>query len=436
MGRWHPRLRRTEPPTTASRGKRASCVPGAQSLVPSICVLDDGPVTHDGRVQRTVRTLSEVGRVLLLTCGGSERDQELFGENVQVRPTTRPDLAGLPKYLLLHRQCDHLADAALAQGRGFDIVWANDYSTLAPAGRIARESGAKLVYDSHDLWLATVNQFFPINDPFPRGPAFRAIVGLCRAFGYWNEPRMARDADLVVTANESFAEVLHKRLGRDDVIVMLNCPELAGLDVSDRIRTELGFAETDAVVLYQGMMNPGRGLPELVKSARDLPDGVRIVMLGHGPIEGDLRRTVESEGLQSRVFMPGTVPQGELHSWTASADLGVLILDPINLSKRLALANKIFEYMAAGIPILTTDLPENRRILDQCDCGWLVTDWAPSALARHIATILEDPDEMRRRGANGRSWFEERFNWEHESRRLLEAVEVLLPGEISTRAIP
>ena len=75
--------------------------------------------------------------------------------------------------------------------------------------------------------------------------------------------------------------------------------------------------------------------------------------------------------------MPGVVPQAELHNWTASADLGVLILEPINLSKRLALANKIFEYMAARVPILATNLPENRRILDSCKCGWLTERWEP-----------------------------------------------------------
>jgi glycosyltransferase involved in cell wall biosynthesis len=151
------------------------------------------------------------------------------------------------------------------------------------------------------------------------------------------------------------------------------------------------------------------------------------VMLGRGPLEASLRTNVRVSGLDNRVFLPGVVPQGELHDWTSSADLGVLILDPINLSKRLALGNKIFEYMAAGVPILTTDLPENRRIIDQCDCGWLVGSWEPPVLAEHITRILDDPQEMRRRGANGRRWFEERYNWEYESRRLLAHLDGLLP---------
>ena len=168
-------------------------------------------------------------------------------------------------------------------------------------------------------------------------------------------------------------------------------------------------------------------LSELIASARYFSDGVQLVMLGGGMLEPALRRATQEAGLEDRVLFAGTVPQSELHEWTMSADLGVLILEPINLSKRLALANKIFEYMAAGIPILTTDLPENRRIIDQCDCGWLITDWAPPVLAGHIARVLAEPDEMKRRGENGRRWFEQRYNWDVEAAEVLAAVDGLIP---------
>jgi glycosyltransferase involved in cell wall biosynthesis len=393
----------------------------------SICMLLDGPITHDGQSQRTARTLSTVARVLVVTAGGSEHDQSLFGEGVEVRPTVRPPLTGLRKFFLLDRQNDHLAGAALAGGRSFDLVWANDYSTLVPALRVAQATGAKLVYHSHEIWLATINQLFPHDGPLHRRLAFRAIVAICRAIGNVREPRLAAHADVIITANQSFAEVLSDHLNRSDIRVVLNCPERTELQASDRIRGALGFAANDRIVLYQGIMNPGRGLYELVASARDFPDGVRLVMLGGGVLEDSLRRAVEDAGLEDRVFLPGTVPQAELAEWTTSADLGVLVLDPINLSKRLALANKIFEYMGAEIPVLTTDLPENRRILDQCDCGWLISEWSPPVLAQHIARILDQPEEMRRRGLNGRRWFEERYNWDVESRQLLAAVDGVLP---------
>jgi hypothetical protein len=289
------------------------------SRVPSFCVLLDAPVTHNGRVQRSVRALSRVGRVLLVTSGGSERDQELFDDRVEVRPTTRPTLSGVRKWLLLHRQNDQLADAALASDRDFDVVWANDYSTLVPARRIARENGAKLLYDSHEIWLETVNQFFPREAPLPKALAFRMIVGLCRAIGNREEPKLVEDVDVLITANESYAAVLRERFGRDDVGVVLNCPELTELQASDRIRREIGLAPTDRIVLYQGMMNAGRALPELIMSARHFPDGVRLVMLGHGTLEGSLRTTVHAAGLENRVFLRGVVPQAELHQWPTSA---------------------------------------------------------------------------------------------------------------------
>src|SRR3954452_13616702 len=161
----------------------------------SICMLLDGPITHDGQSQRTVRTLSTIARVLVVASGGSEDDQSLFDEDVEVRPTVRPALSALERFFLLHRQNDHLAEAGLADGRKFDVVWANDYSTLVPALRIAHATGAKVVYHSHEIWLATINQLFPREGKLHRRLAFRAIVAICRAIGNVREPRLAAHAD-------------------------------------------------------------------------------------------------------------------------------------------------------------------------------------------------------------------------------------------------
>lgn len=395
---------------------------------PCFCVLLAGPVTNNGRVQRTTRTLSELGEVTLVTSGGAAGDQALFNDRVHVIPTVRRALSGLRKWFLLHRQNDQLADAALASGRKFDLVWANDYSTLWPARRIVEATGARLVYDSHEIWLATVNQFFPDNVPLLKRLAFRVIIAICRVIGHRVEPRLAERADAIVTANRSFADVLQRQLHRPHIEVVLNTPELSPLIGSDRIRESLQLASGDRIVLYQGFMNAGRGLRELVQCAAHLPETIRLVMLGEGMLLEELRTSVAERDLGDRVLLPGPVPQAELHSWTASADLGVLILEPINLSKRLALANKIFEYMGAGIPILATDLPENRRIIDSCDCGWLISQWSPPQLASHIVAILDQPDEMRRRGENGRRWFEQRYNWGIESASVLRTVSPLLPA--------
>ena len=75
----------------------------------------------------------------------------------------------------------------------------------------------------------------------------------------------------------------------------------------------------------------------------------------------------------------------------------------------------------------------NRRIIERCDCGWLVTSWTPPALAEHIARIFAQPEEMKRRGENGRRWFETRYNWEIESAQAVAMVErVITPTEVVT----
>jgi len=237
---------------------------------------------------------------------------------------------------------------------------------------------------------------------------------------------MAARADAIVTASESYVEVLSRRFHGASVSVVLNTPALSPPMTSDRIQRELGLTDDTRTVLYQGIMNAGRGLHQLVESAAYLSGAVRLVMIGDGMLLPSLRRLVADHDLDQRVSFVGLVPQAELHEWTSSSDIGVLILEPINLSKRLASANKIFEYMAAGVPILATDLPENRRVISACDCGWLISEDTPEEIAAAISRILADPEEMKRRGRNGRQWAERRYNWGVESQSVVDVIERLV----------
>jgi glycosyltransferase involved in cell wall biosynthesis len=325
----------------------------------------------------------------------------------------------------IHRHFDAFVSKAKSLGGTWDAVHANDYPTLWPAVRIAARTGAKLVYDSHELFLATVNQFYR-----PKGGLKRRLVPftvwLTRKWGRRVERSLLRRVDLFLTTNESYAEWFRKEYGVEDVRVVMNCPALTETTPDERLRTELGLSPEDRLVLYQGVLGPGRGLTSLVRSAALYDDGIRLVIVGRGPHESKLRLSATSEDLRGRVFFTGMVPYDELPPLTAEADLGVLILDPVNRSKELASANKIFEYMAAGIPVLATDFPENRRILDGSDAGWLVSGRDAPSIARAVNGIFAEPDEMRRRGENGRRAHRERYNWEREEETLLTALGELL----------
>ncbi len=391
-----------------------------------ICVLLNGPVGLDARVTRFVRTASRIAKVSLFCEQGRFEGAGLFDERVILRALD-PALfqpRGLRRYLLLHRHFDAFVKAALDTGDSYDLVYANDYPTLSPAARIARARGARLAYDSHEIYLATVNQFYPSVARFPKSFIFSLLVDLARRIGGRHEQRLIREVDLFVTTNESYASYFRSTYGREQVDVIRNCPEtVKSVPSRNRIRDALGLSPGDRVVLYQGMMNSGRGLSQLVLSAEHLDERMRIILLGDGPLRETLLTLVRDRNLSERVRFLDAVPQEHLVAWTAGGDLGMLVLEAINESKRLASANKLFEYMAAGIPMLVSDLPENRRVVDECDSGFLLPDTSPEAIAASIMAVFQDPDEMRRRGENGRRAHLQRYNWEVEKVRLLALLE-------------
>jgi glycosyltransferase involved in cell wall biosynthesis len=392
-------------------------------------VLLGGGIANDGRVIRSVRAISRIARVDLLCLDARDEDRNLFDDNVEIHSLPAYDYrpAGLAGHLNLHRQFDGFAAKALSLGVSFDAVHANDFPTLKPAAEIARKTGAKLVYDSHELFLETVNQFYHPSGLVKR-LAVPAIVWASRRIGRRVERRLIREVDLFLTTNPHYAEWFVANYGVPEPAIVMNVPERVEARKTDRLRERLGIPGTDRIVLYQGVMNRGRGLTSLVRSAAGFDEGIRLVLVGRGPLESQLRMFGSAPDLEGRVFFTGMVPYDELPPLTASADLGVLILSPMNLSKKLSSANKIFEYMAAGIPILATDFPENRRVVAETDSGWLVKGRNAASLALAVNGIFADPDEMRRRGENGRRAHTERYNWAREEERLLAHLSELLPA--------
>jgi glycosyltransferase involved in cell wall biosynthesis len=393
-----------------------------------VAVLLGGEVSHDSRVIRAVRTASRLAHVTLVCVQGREDDRALFGDGVELRALSpvRVQSRGIRRHLLLHRYFDAFVPAAQEGGDRYDVVWANDFPTLVPAFEIAQASGARLLYDSHEIYLETVNQFYPPCARFPRSVAFRLLTAAARRIGQPWERRLAQAVDLFLTTNESYAAHFRRAYGLDRVEVVRNYPARVISLAGPGVREALSIPPAGRIVLYEGMMNHGRGLSQLVLAAEHFPPGVTLALLGFGPLEADLRALARARRLSDRVRFLPPVPPDRLVPFIASADLGVLVLDPVNESKRLASANKLFEYMAAGLPLLLTDLPENRRIVAECDSGTLLAGRTPEAIATGVTEALRDERELGRHGENGRRAHLKQYNWEVEGERLRELLEGLL----------
>src|SRR5262249_44155012 len=146
------------------------------------------------------------------------------------------------------------------------------------------------------------------------------------------------------------------------------------------------------VVLYQGGVGPSRNLEPVIR-AMALVRGTALVIRGPGveTFGKGYLDLAERCGAGGRVFCLDAVPSGEGVRRAREADFGLwTLLSDVGLNFRLALPNKVFEYLAAGLPVLSADLPEVRALLDRYQCGLCFDPEDPRDIARVISQLAQD----------------------------------------------
>jgi glycosyltransferase involved in cell wall biosynthesis len=282
-----------------------------------------------------------------------------------------------------------------------EVVHAHDAAMLLPGILGARLTGAQLVYDSHELATSV---------PYRERAWALFVEGVERLV----VPRCAA----VITVSEGIAARLRERyrLPRTPTVVR-NVSALAPGGAGG-LRARLGIDEDTPLVLHQGAPAPARGCEVLVDAVARL-HGVRLAFLGDPePAYGArLRETIAARGLQERVTLLGSVPLEALLAHTAEADVGVTLLQDTCENHRLALPNKLFEYIAAGVPVIAGALPETQRLVETHGVGWCVPPSDPAALAAALRVALRGPRDPRL--GERLATAADELCWEVEQERLL-----------------
>jgi glycosyltransferase involved in cell wall biosynthesis len=288
--------------------------------------------------------------------------------------------------------------------RPADVIVAHDLPMLPTAALAARHHGARLVYDSHELYS---EQEFSGRVRRSWANLERQYIGAC---------------DAVITINASIADELRRRYGLDRVEVVQNA-ERASPDPprnDRRFHRAFGLAASVNVVLFQGGLSAHRHLEALVDAMGYVAaPTVHLVLLGDGPLRHRLGRRAQRSRARARIHFHPAVGQAELLTYTASADVGVIPYQATCLNNLYCTPNKLFEYIAAGIPIIATDLPELRRAVHDNAIGLVTNTSTPSGIAKAIDDLVGDAAKIAALRANAAA-ARGRLNWEVESKILIE----------------
>jgi glycosyltransferase involved in cell wall biosynthesis len=283
--------------------------------------------------------------------------------------------------------------------RKIDILVANDLDTLAANYFVSRLRGIPLVYDSHEYFTEVPE-----------------LIGRKKVREFWLkiEKAILPSIKYAYTVSYPIAEAYQSAYGVDFKVIR-NYPLLK----KDSGEFLLPFnTGGDKLLVYQGAVNVGRGLEILIDIVGKM-DNVKFVIAGDGDIRKSLEKKVEEENLGNRIFFLGKIPLEQLHNLTKQANGGVSLEEDLGLNYRFAMPNKLFDYIQAGIPVLVSDLPEMKKIVEKYNIGIISASREKESIQDNIKTLLFN-EEMNKSWKPGLELAANELCWENEEKRLLE----------------
>lgn len=279
---------------------------------------------------------------------------------------------------------------------------------LLPAGLKLKRYGKRVIFDAHeDLPKQILSK--PYLHPMLRG----TISTLAGGF----ERFACRRLDAIVAATPAIRD---KFIGLGIAATDINNFPMLG-----ELEAEVEWSEKAREVCYVGGIGAIRGIREVVDAMALTKSGARL-NLGGGFPEKEVKTHVETSPGWVRVNELGFLSREQVRETLGRSVAGLVTFLPFP-NHIDAQPNKMFEYMSAGLPVIASDFPLWREIIEGNDCGICVDPLDPGAIAAAIDRLVDNPDRAREMGENGRRAIEERYNWGAEEKKLLALYEKLSP---------
>ena len=273
---------------------------------------------------------------------------------------------------------------------------------LLPHGMLMALLGRRVIYDAHE----DAPRDLLIRDYLPRPIRRLASAGI--ALAEWVGSRFFFSAVVAATP------LIGRRFPKHKTRVVHNYAVVEP-EAEDLLE---GYEDRPPHFAFVGAMSWGRGMEEMVRSIGKVKmAGARLVVAGPRVFFGRDEQGPENFPGWDRVQERGVVSAQEVGEIYRSTRAGLILFLP-GPNHDDALPNKLFEYMAAGLPLIVSDIPLWRRMVEEVRCGLLVDPRDIDAVANAMDWILEHPEEALEMGRRGARAARERFNWDGEARQL------------------
>lgn len=387
-----------------------------------LILVENLPVPFDRRVWMESLALTEAGyKVSVISpCPPNEADTpDRVHEGISMYrypmpKETKSKIAFFQEFWYCYWQTRRLVERVWKEDR-FDVIHAcNPPDTFWHIARLYKPKGVKFVFDHHDLCPELYLSKYSKRDML-----YRALL--------WLERKQFETADAVISTNESYRQVAIERGGKspEQVTVVRSGPLLSRFQP---VPPDPSLKEgRKFLCVYLGVMGPQDGVDYALRAAHHVVQSgfhdATFAFIGGGDSFDDLVALSKELRLEEFVRFTGRIPDEELMRYLCTADIGIAP-DPKTPLNDVSTMNKIVEYMAVGLPVVSFDLKESRT--SAADAAVYIPNDDPKAMGEAMIQLLNNPERRREMGELGRNRVRDGLAWDHSKKRLVEFYDRLL----------
>ncbi len=332
----------------------------------------------------------------------------------RLRSTYREDQVFFFKYIWRMFDFADWAQTVL-EGERIDACVAHDTLALEAARRIRLRTGCVIIHDAVEF------------------PDYSGRSGQMRQVFQRHEPEKSmlhahhlgviRSAKLVLVTTPGLLNWYVKQSGKEPVVVR-NCIDFENPEPNATMRKDCGLTAGERILVYINSAFPGSGVDTILRALSYLPKDIHLVVSGRAkpPIEHELLALAESLSVGPRLHFVGERNPNEMTSYRSGGDLALVPLDPRIPNHQTCLPNRVFEAIMSRLPVICSNLPVVRSLVESYECGRAFDKDDPECIAAVISKALSDIAYLKKRTHDAAAI----LNWETESPVFRQAIERVL----------
>jgi len=361
-----------------------------------ICIAFLGNAFNDSRITNLTNSLKEDGcKVSVISFDWFIKKENIFKDDIKVFRLHKGKFS-----LFFYLRFAFILSIELIKNKA-DIFFAEDFYTLPFVATIGKFKKAKIYYNSRELYAFIGG--------LRNRPILQSIIRLIEKF-------FIKKVDLVLTTGEMDSKFLENYYKIRNTLVIRNIPLYQEPTEIIDYRKKYNIPKNSLILLYQGVLIEGRGISLIIKSLQQLTD-TYFIILGEGEQKNNFQKLANELNVGDRVIFAGVYEQSELINYTAGADIGLALIENISISYYHALPNKLFEYIMANLPVIVSNLPQMKKIVNDYNVGEVIDIEKGESIEPIIHKLKNNPELLYTYKSNCKKAAKE-LNWQEEYKRV------------------